>query len=609
MAEEPRGLKRQGSITGGVVRSGQPSAGMHASGFPIYQNLPSTMQELQEAQESVAQVGAAAEDVGFSSDEDSDFDDSAPLEMPSSMQYSEDGTYEHLPTPIDPDMMPTGMEYSQDGIYESFPAMKGEAGYAVGQTEAKSVARSAKQYFEEPVVHESEVRRSFVQGRVLEDEDRSKKCTGCKTCPGFDEHYWRKVCKWCRCPRVQHFGQKAAATLNLDTSVVTQMEGLSLLKKKYAWAPVGAPQDLVEAYFQAIPKACVPAIGTPGEQWRKKQLIAQCPPYDTNWESCDQLTAKEIEWFKKFDQLRLREAFDIGEVIRCPDMSRPPECRECFLKEDGTHWPYCSKYIEPQAEQADRSSVASDTFQQQGLSPAFEMPDIKMMKKRSRSPRLQKKEEPAVAAPKKSGASCRGCCTPLMVDEVVVQIDRLDDEDNLFHPACVMCSQCGELLVDLRVYVDVGWEERGQSGAEPRLFCARHWSDNRRPRCIGCDETIHQAKHVFELNHPWHFRHFACYICDVSLVESEKYVPRDGNPLCVDCYKEHIADKCVACHKAINPSKSGGGKISLHDKHWHPACFNCKHCKKPLQGKPCVPKGNRVYCKKCFKKLVRKDKA
>jgi hypothetical protein len=32
-----------------------------------------------------------------------------------------------------------------------------------------------------------------------------------------------------------------------------------------------------------------------------------------------------------------------------------------------------------------------------------------------------------------------------------------EEEDSYFHPACVLCSQCGELLVDLRCFVDVGW--------------------------------------------------------------------------------------------------------------------------------------------------------
>ena len=47
-------------------------------------------------------------------------------------------------------------------------------------------------------------------------------------------------------------------------------------------------------------------------------------------------------------------------------------------------------------------------------------------------------------------------------------------------------------------------------------------------RCAACDETIHQPKQVFELNTTWHFRHFACFVCDANLTEATTYVPRDG---------------------------------------------------------------------------------
>jgi hypothetical protein len=49
---------------------------------------------------------------------------------------------------------------------------------------------------------------------------------------------------------------------------------------------------------------------------------------------------------KAFEKKRLREALDIGEVIRCPDARRPESCEECGLKENGTHWAYCSHFID-----------------------------------------------------------------------------------------------------------------------------------------------------------------------------------------------------------------------------------------------------------------------
>lgn len=66
-----------------------------------------------------------------------------------------------------------------------------------------------------------------------------------------------------------------------------------------------------------------------------------------NWELSDQLTGRELDAVRKFDRARMREAFDIGDVVPCPDLARPSDCAECFLKENGTHWPYCSKFVDP----------------------------------------------------------------------------------------------------------------------------------------------------------------------------------------------------------------------------------------------------------------------
>eukprot|EP00055_Hartaetosiga_balthica_P016655 m.106069 g.106069 ORF g.106069 m.106069 type:complete len:623 (+) comp9146_c0_seq1:2-1870(+) len=525
--------------------------------------------------------------------------------------------------------MPTSMMYTEEGSYDNIPFLKqrqeagtldrGRKGQAslrvrvgdgkVGDKDMK--AGKAKKLFLEKVVHESELRKAFLAGNTIEDADRGQKCKHCSTCPGFEEHYWRKLCKWCRCPRHLHRIGDDIKKIDLSRSVVSQNEGLNKLNQKYVWVPVGVDNELVELYFQQLPQECVPLKGSKGEQWRKKQLQIQCPSWDTNWEKCDQLTQSEIDEFKLFDQLRMREAFDIGDVVRCPDFSRPESCNECFLKEDGTHWPYCSRFVPITNDNVSEPSMSSFPKQHRSsnqhlLSPD-DMPDIKMMKKKKRTssprPEVEKKKD---YKSKLSGGMCSGCSLPLMIDEVVVQIERLDSDASFFHPQCVVCSECQMLLVDLRCYVDIGFEERDNPGAEKRLFCGRHWGDNKKPRCCACDETIHQKQHVFELDKPYHFRHFSCYICDANLTEMATYVPRDEKPLCLACYQEHLADKCSACSGPIDATRGGGGKITVGKYHWHPNCFTCRTCKTTLKGKPCVPKGTRIYCKDCYKQILKK---
>ncbi len=148
-----------------------------------------------------------------------------------------------------------------------------------------------------------------------------------------------------------------------------------------------------------------------------------------------------------------------------------------------------------------------------------------------------------------AGARCRDAHTTIpaasYVGEMVVSVSRLEGTGQYFHPQCFQCSHCGELLVDLRCFVDIGKEERSNPGAEARVFCGRHWAENHRQRCgqpppsacprpsltfsarrcFACDEVIHQRDHVFEFKKAFHMRHFCCAICDVSLTDSKTFVP------------------------------------------------------------------------------------
>ncbi|EGD82348.1 hypothetical protein PTSG_03012 [Salpingoeca rosetta] len=109
-----RGGSHRGSITGGVVRPGQPSVGLHASGFPVYQHLPDRLDETSEDYRD--HVATFVSDIDISK-----------LKMPSSMTFSEEGIYDNLPADksnSQPDL-PSKMSYSQEGAYETLP-MRGE---------------------------------------------------------------------------------------------------------------------------------------------------------------------------------------------------------------------------------------------------------------------------------------------------------------------------------------------------------------------------------------------------------------------------------------------------------------------------------------------------
>uniref|UniRef100_A0A914I8C2 PET domain-containing protein n=1 Tax=Globodera rostochiensis TaxID=31243 RepID=A0A914I8C2_GLORO len=75
----------------------------------------------------------------------------------------------------------------------------------------------------------------------------------------------------------------------------------------YAW---------VHHFFAALPPDKVPRIGTPGEQWRKRQLQRQLPPQDADARFCGNLSAKETCELEAFVRERREKALGRGEVRR-----------------------------------------------------------------------------------------------------------------------------------------------------------------------------------------------------------------------------------------------------------------------------------------------------
>lgn len=445
------------------------------------------------------------------------------------------------------------------------------------------------------------------------DPDYLQPCLKCpldNACSGFVPHPWRKRCQVCKCSRDCH----------LSGEIKTRREKKGV--NEFVWAPVGCDKLIVGEYMSSLPQYCVPRIGTEGEVWRQEQIHLQIPEYDTDASASNIASEAHVESLNAMVDVRLSESFDVGEVIRCPDLRHPAECGECHLREDGTHWAYCKKFLPPLDEEGSSTVVIDKVKTSHPVSRQTDDPvdcsSIKSMRRRGATlnsddsrpiPVNEPTVPPSATVTKRlpSGYSCHGCSESFYIDEVVVACGRFfeDEQDTaMFHPSCFMCSQCGEILVDNRAFVDVGKEERGHTYAKKRLFCGRHWAENRVSRCNGCDELIFDREYVFEFGHAFHRSHFCCEICDVNLTTLESFVPRGRSAYCFPCYGEKFADKCKSCTLPINPSPGFGGKISVGGSHWHSRCFKCVGCEVQLTGKPCVPRDDGIYCKKCFKRFL-----
>jgi len=46
----------------------------------------------------------------------------------------------------------------------------------------------------------------------------------------------------------------------------------------------------------------------------------------------------------------------------------------------------------------------------------------------------------------------------------------------------------------------------------------------------------------------WHMKHFCCFECD-QVLGGQRYIMRDGKPLCTECFETRYADHCNTCGK------------------------------------------------------------
>ena len=140
------------------------------------------------------------------------------------------------------------------------------------------------------------------RGILVHDVDAGRPCIKCgKECPGFSLHFWRKVCRHCKCPWLEH-----------DIQILDEFE--TTLKKYYFsadsqdsmnWIPKGLTKQLIDDYLNSLPQEKNPSQPS-GIQYRHRQLIYQLPEHDAFLYERNHNKLSEIEFqqVRAFIQLR-----------------------------------------------------------------------------------------------------------------------------------------------------------------------------------------------------------------------------------------------------------------------------------------------------------------
>ncbi|KAM9324569.1 zyxin [Gastrophryne carolinensis] len=109
--------------------------------------------------------------------------------------------------------------------------------------------------------------------------------------------------------------------------------------------------------------------------------------------------------------------------------------------------------------------------------------------------------------------------------------------------------------------------------------------------CEFCGKGLSRTETVVRAgDHLYHIHCFTCSKCDQQL-QGQQYYENKGHPLCEDCYQDTL-ECCAVCQKKITERL-----LKAMGKAYHPECFTCAMCSRPLQGEPfIVDQDNQPHC-------------
>ncbi|XP_078520648.1 prickle planar cell polarity protein 3 [Lissotriton helveticus] len=181
-----------------------------------------------------------------------------------------------------------------------------------------------------------------------------------------------------------------------------------------------------------------------------------------------------------------------------------------------------------------------------------------------------------------TGAICEQCGKQIRGGDIAVFASRAG-HGVCWHPQCFTCARCTELLTDL-IYFYQG----------AKIYCGRHHAELLKPRCQACDEIIFADECTEAEGRHWHMSHFCCFDCEQRL-GGQRYIMKENRPYCCQCYEALYAEYCDSCGEHIGIDH---GQMTYEGQHWHATdrCFSCSRCRKPLLGKPFLPKQGQIFC-------------
>lgn len=164
--------------------------------------------------------------------------------------------------------------------------------------------------------------------RLAHEAGAGAPCTNCNSaCPGLDLHFWRKICKNCKCGRDDHdvdddefpqfdllFGpsgkfKKKSMCLQVNNKKANAGEST------FEWVPPDTTKELAVDYMKALPMEKLPIKGSVGAVLRRQLLQKQLPLHDIDYKVCDQLSEQEQKQFERYLE-NIKKYVGQGKVMK-----------------------------------------------------------------------------------------------------------------------------------------------------------------------------------------------------------------------------------------------------------------------------------------------------
>ncbi|KAL3982825.1 LIM domain family protein [Acanthocheilonema viteae] len=398
------------------------------------------------------------------------------------------------------------------------------------------------------------------------------RCLKCD-CPGLDLHYWRKMCKVCSCRMDDH---DVILPRNMD-------HGQIVIGRLFDFLPEFESKLRLHSPSPSLSNS-KKAYHVPNTKLEKIRLDSM---YNVRFEDTKEKNKmSEYTWVPTTDRVLAEKYFSA-----LPESERPIADTEGALNRRHKlqyqlpHHDSDASAAKSLKTELDRKEHAKyvNTVKERivGVGKLIEFSETNTLNDSWKTTGSGSHDIGSISLQDNYG-KCQFCHKNLQIGEIAVATDH-GSPNEMWHVNCFKCHICKQRLVDLLYFYKNGI-----------YYCGRHFGDSVYPRCSGCDELIFSKEYTFAEDKSWHLDHFCCFGCDMQL-GGHRYMMKDEQPYCFNCYMERYAKTCRFCLIKIAPDQQ---RISFKDLHWHAGddCFRCRYCSKVLLNQKFIVKNEEVFC-------------